>query len=54
MPRLLQGKWGTQELPVFFPFLLPDLVLIYFIGLLPTILIHHISYPNYLNSSKIF
>lgn len=44
---------GTQELPIFLSFLLPDLVLTYFTGLPPTILIPHFNYPNYLYFSNI-
>lgn len=45
---------GSQELPVFFLFLLPDLILTYFLSLAPTILITQFNYPNYLNSSTLF
>lgn len=36
-------SWGTQEFSIFLPFLIPDLVFIYFLGyLFPTILIPHL------------
>lgn len=45
---------GSQELPVFFLFLLPDLILTCIISLAPTILITQFNYPNYLNPSTLF
>lgn len=41
---------NTQELLASFTFFLPDPILTYFIGLSSTILISHVSYPNYLKS----